>query len=58
MTNDVDTPSDRPAEPAPEPTPRLGTPADESPEVSVQREHGAVGDAPDVGGLTPADNAQ
>jgi hypothetical protein len=58
VPSDANPPSDRPAEPAPEPTPRLRTPADESPEMSVQREQEAVGDAPDVGGLTPADDAQ
>ena len=40
------------------PTPRLTTPATESREESVQREQDAVGDGPDVGGLTPADDAQ
>jgi hypothetical protein len=41
-----------------EPTSRLRTPADESPETSVQHERDAVGEAPDVGGLTPSDDAQ
>jgi len=40
------------------PTPRLATPATESGEESIQHEHDAVGDGPDVGGLTPVDDAQ
>ncbi len=41
-----------------EPTPRLATPATETAEDSVQLEREAVGDEPDVGGLTPSDDAQ
>lgn len=42
----------------PEPTPRLATPATEAAEESVQRQREAVGDKPDVGGLTSDDDAQ
>lgn len=41
-----------------EPTPRLATPATETTEDSVELEREAVGDEPDVGGLTPSDDAQ
>jgi hypothetical protein len=41
-----------------EPTPRLATPATEEAGDSVQRERDAVGDGPDVGGITPSDDAQ
>lgn len=40
------------------PVPRLATPATETPEESLRAEADAVGDHPDVGGLTPADDAQ
>lgn len=42
----------------PAPTPRLATPATEATAESVQRERESVGDEPDVGGLTPPDEAQ
>ena len=40
------------------PTPRLGEPAGESPDTSVDRERDAVGDRPDTGGLVPPDRSQ
>ena len=41
-----------------EPTPRLATPATEPTDDSLERERDAVGDGPDVGGLTSSDDAQ
>ena len=58
MSSDATTPPAGQDQPGTEPTPRLRTPADESPETSVQQERDAVGDAADLGGLTPADDAQ
>ena len=58
MPSDATTPSDEQDRSPAEPTPRLRTPADEPAETSVQQQREAVGDAPDTGGLTPADNAQ
>ena len=58
MPSDAATPSDEQDRSPAEPTPRLRTPADEPAETSVQQQREAVGDAPDTGGLTPADNAQ
>lgn len=40
------------------PVPRLGTPATEATEESLRAEHDHVGDHPDTGGLTSADDAQ
>ena len=64
---DLSSPADPAASPVPPgeddqpggvPTPRLSTPATETTDDSVQREREAVGDGPDVGGLTPGDDAQ
>ena len=40
------------------PVPRLGTPATETVEESLRAEREAVGDEPDIGGVTPANKAQ
>ncbi len=45
-------------EPVPPAVPSLAATASESPEESIRREREAVGDAPDNGGLVPADDAQ
>ena len=61
-THQPDIPADPATSPAHDrsdvPVPRLSTPATEPAEESREAERDAVGDAPDLGGLTPPDDAQ